>query len=76
MPTTIQVSARLRKRLLRHKSSPRETYEAVIAKALDLLEEDERPVSSAFKREIAAGRRDAAKGELLSTEQLLRELGL
>lgn len=76
VPTSIQVSHKLKKRLQRHKSSPRETYEAVIEKALDLLEEDDRPVGSGFKREIAAGRRDIAKGKLLTTEELLAELGL
>lgn len=76
MATTIQVSERLKKRLLKHKQTPRETYEEVIAKALDLLEEDDAELSAETKRKVSKARRQIARGEGLTTEQLLRELGL
>lgn len=76
MATSIQVSERLRKRLLRHKESPRQTYEEVIAKALDLLEEDDLEFTPEFKKQLREGRRDLAAGRYYTTEELLKELGL
>ncbi len=40
MPTTIQVSEKLKRRLAKHKLHPRETYEAVIQRALNGFDED------------------------------------
>lgn len=76
MPTTIQVSEALKKRLQRHKGSPRETYEEVIAKALDVFEEDEAALSPAFRRKTARGRREIAAGKGMTTDELLKDLGL
>lgn len=76
MATTIQVSERLKKRLLRNKKTPRETYEEVIERALDLAEEDDLELSPAFKKKVAAARREFAKGGGITTKELLKELGL
>jgi predicted transcriptional regulator len=76
MATTIQVSEKLKRRLLKHKEHPRQPYEEVIAHALDLLEEDELDLKPAVKRRIAASRRRAARGEHLTTAEVMRELGL
>lgn len=76
MPTTIQVSEALKKRLQKHKGSARETYEEVIAKALDVFEEDEAALSPEFKRKVTRGRREIRSGKGLSTDELLQDLGL
>lgn len=76
MPTTIQVSEALKKRLLKHKGSPRETYEEVIAKALDVFEEDEAVLSPAFKKKVTRGRKEIRDGKGLTTDELLKDLGL
>lgn len=75
-PTTVQVSQATRKRLVAHKSHPRQPYEDVINRALDALDEEELELSNEFKRKVAAGRRDARRGRVYSTAQLLKELGL
>lgn len=76
MATTIQVSERLKKRLLKHKASPRQTYEEVIERALEALEEDDLEFSAEFKKKLRQGRRDVAAGRTYTTERLRRELGL
>jgi predicted transcriptional regulator len=75
-PTTIQVSNATRKRIARHKAHPRQPYEDVIKRALDLLEEDEMELSEEFKEKVAVGRRDAKAGRVYTTAQLIEELGL
>jgi predicted transcriptional regulator len=76
MPTTVQVSPATRKRLIAQKEHPRQPYDEVINKALDLLEEAERDFSPAFRREIKAGRADVRAGRVYTTKELLKELGL
>ncbi|MHB8605685.1 MAG: hypothetical protein ACYDCK_10565 [Thermoplasmatota archaeon] len=76
MPSSIQVSERLRKRLAKHKSHPRETYERVIEKALDAMEEDALDFTPAFKKKIARGERELAQGKGMTTAELRRKLGL
>jgi predicted transcriptional regulator len=74
--TTIQLSDTTRKRIARHKSHPRQPYEDVINRALDLLEEDDLEVTPAFAAKMAEGRRDIRAGRLYTTAQLIKELGL
>lgn len=76
MPTTIQVSEKLKRRLARQKEHPRQTYEEVIQRALDLLEEDELELSPEFQRKVRLARRQARTGKSYTTEEILRELGL
>ncbi len=76
MPTTVQVSPATRRRLIAHKEHPRQPYDEVINKALDLLEESERDFTAAFRREIKAGRADIRAGRVYTTKELLKELGL
>ena len=75
-PSSIQVSARTRKRIAAHKAHPRQPYEDVINRALDLLEEDDLEMSPSLRAKVAAGRRDAKAGRTYTTAQLLKELGL
>ena len=76
MPTTVQVSPATRKRLITHKEHPRQPYDEVINRALDLLDEADAEFTPAFRRQIAAGRADVRAGRVYTTKQLLRELGL
>lgn len=76
MATTIQVSQRLKKRLLRHKQHPRQPYEEVIEEALDYLEEDERQLSAEAKRALRESRRQFAAGRFKTLDEAREELGL
>jgi predicted transcriptional regulator len=74
--TTIQLSDATRQRIARHKSHPRQPYEDVINRALDLLEEDDLEITPAFAAKIAEGRRDVKAGRVYTTAELIKELGL
>lgn len=76
MTTTIQVSERLKKRLLRHKQHPRQPYEEVIEEALDFIEEDEKELSASAKKALDESRRQFAAGHFKSLDQVKEELGL
>lgn len=76
MPTTIQISEKLKKRLAKRKKHPRQAYEEVIEEALDFIEEDERELSAAARKAIAQSRKQLEKGEGASLDELKRELGL
>lgn len=79
MPTTIQVSEALKRRLAERKQHPRETYEDVIQRALEAEAElddweDGLPLSKQSLAAIERARKDVRAGKGLTTEQLLREL--
>lgn len=76
MPTTIQVSERLKRRLARHKSHPRQPYEEVIEAALDYLEEDERELSEAARTALNEARKEFRAGGTKTIADVRRELGL
>ena len=76
MPTTVQVTPATRKRLISHKEHPRQPYDEVINKALDLMEEDDREFTPEFRRQISAGRKDLKARRVYTTKELLKELGL
>lgn len=76
MPTSVQVTPDTLKRLRAQKEHPRQTYDDVINEALDLLEEDRAEFGDAFRKEIAKGRADVRAGRVVTTKQLLKELGL
>lgn len=77
MPTTIQVSEKLKRRLLQHKQHPRETYEDIIARAVNGLDEDEGlTVSRETEATLAKSRKEirADRGKTLA--QYRAERGL
>ncbi|MHB8586102.1 MAG: hypothetical protein ACYDDF_09765 [Thermoplasmatota archaeon] len=75
MATTIQISEKLKRKLVRHKEYARQTYEEVIEKALALVEEEDLEPSEGTKRQIAAARKRIKAGKSLTTEEVRRELG-
>jgi len=72
MVTTIQVSKELKDKLALRKTSAKDTYEDVI---WDLLE-DTSELSEQTKREIENARKEIARGDFVTHEQLKKELGI
>ncbi len=72
MVTTIQVSEGLKEALSKRRFADKETYEDVI---WDLLE-DTMELSEQTKRNIAISRKQYAKGEYYTSEQVKKKLGL
>lgn len=76
MPTTIQVSEQLKKRLAKRKKHARQPYAEVIEEALDFIEEDEKELSVSAKKALKESRRQLAAGKYVSLDEAARELGL
>ena len=74
--TTIRVSSATRHRLARLRNSPREPYDHVVNRALDLVEEEDREIAPEFAAELAAAIREVKTGRLYATGEIIRELGL
>lgn len=76
MATTIHLSDKLKARLARHKLHPREPYADVVERALDVLEEEDLELSTEYQDKMKRGRDDVRAGRTLTTEELMKELGL
>lgn len=78
MATTIQVSEETRNRLQQLKSSPRETYDELLAKLLALIPEgdEEGPYTEAFRVGLLNARLDIKAGRLTSHREVKKRLGL
>lgn len=72
MATTIQVSANLKNALAKRRFTNKDTYEEII---WDLLE-DTMALSEQTKRNIAVSRKQYARGEYYSSEEVKKKLGL
>ncbi|MEM4258120.1 MAG: hypothetical protein QXL17_03080 [Candidatus Thermoplasmatota archaeon] len=72
METSIQISKRLQKELLKRKFFDKETYEEVI---WDLIEDNEE-LNTQTKKELAAARAEAKAGKVHSLAKVKKELGL
>ena len=72
MSTTIQISDKLHKELLKRKFFERETYEEVI---WDLVEDTEE-LNEQTKKEIAQARAEIKAGKVHSLTEVKKELGL
>ena len=72
MPTTIQVSEKLQKELIKRKMYDKETYEEVI---WDLVE-DTLVLDEDTKKEIAQARQEIKEGKYHTMEEVKKELGL
>ncbi|KYK34855.1 MAG: hypothetical protein AYK18_13580 [Theionarchaea archaeon DG-70] len=68
MVTTIQVTRRTKKELQKMKLFPRETYEEVIQRLIELSAETIQNIENALK--------DVKKGRIYSTEEVKKELDL
>ena len=72
MPTTIQVSEKLQKELIKRKMYDKETYEEVI---WDLVE-DTLELDEDTKKEIAQARQEIKEGKYHTMEEVKKELGV
>jgi len=72
MDTSIQISKRLQKELLKRKLFEKETYEAVI---WDLIEDNEE-LNTQTKKELAEARAEVKAGKVHSLAKIKKELGL
>ncbi len=78
MITTIQLAPATRERLARLKQSPRETYDELLNKLLDLIPpgDDEGAYRAAFRVGLLNARLDIRAGRTVSHEDLKRRLNL
>ena len=76
--TTIQLEAGTKDRLEELKEYPRETYDDVVVKLVQIAEhlESEPELKKEVLEEIEAARRDIEAGKFLTTDHLLKELEL
>ena len=72
MVTTIQISNRLQKELLKRKFFNKETYEEVI---WDMIE-DTKELSDQTKKELAQARSEIKSGKIHTLAKVKKELGL
>jgi len=72
MDTSIQVSKRLQKELLKRKFFDKETYEEVI---WDMIEDNEE-LNAQTKKELAEARAEVKAGKVHSLAKVKKELGL
>ena len=76
MTTTIQLAEKTRDRLASLKRHPRETYDDVVRRLVEDELEDALPLTKAMKRRLDKARTNTREGRLLTTEELVEELGL
>lgn len=78
MATTIQISEDTRDKLSRLKSSPRETYDALLNKLLALVPEgdEEGRYTQAFRVGLLEARLDVKEGRLTPLREAKKRLGL
>ena len=76
--TTIQISPKTRARLAGLKTSPRETYDEVLAKLLSLVPDgdEEGRYTQAFRVGLLQARLDIKAGRTTDHETVKRRLGL
>ena len=72
MDTTIQISKKLQKELLKRKLYDKETYEEII---WDLME-DSMELNDQTKKDIAEARTEIKAGKVHSLKKVKKELGL
>jgi len=75
MVTTIQVTRRTKKELQKMKLFPRETYEEVIQRLIEISREEEE-LSAETIQNIENALKDVKKGRIYSTEEVKKELDL
>jgi predicted transcriptional regulator len=75
MVTAIQVTEKTKKALDKMKLFPRETYEDVIRRLMEIYTEEEE-LSTDTIQNIEKALEDVKKGRLYSTKEVKRELGI
>ncbi|MBU7012329.1 MAG: hypothetical protein HXS46_16735 [Theionarchaea archaeon] len=75
MVTTIQVTKRTKKELQKMKLFPKETYEEVIQRLIEISKKEE-GLSTETIQNIENALKDVKKGRIYSTEEVKKELDL
>jgi predicted transcriptional regulator len=73
--TTIQVRPSTRTRLESLKTHPRETYDEVVSRLLDMAC-DQEPLSEETLQKIEEGIRDIRQGKTRTLDEVAKELGI
>jgi predicted transcriptional regulator len=76
MATTIQILEPTKERLESLKHSKRETYDEIIRELIELAEEENLELSEKTKKELKIAREEIKKGKVLTTKELIMELGV
>lgn len=74
--TTIQINEETKSMLDDIKDYPRETYEDVIKKLLEIVAEENMELSKETKKEIEIARAEIKQGKYKTLEQIKKELKL
>jgi len=72
MPTTIQISGKVKQTLERMKMFERETYNEIIERMI----EDDLEINERTKKEIEEARKQVKAGKVVSHEEVKRKYGL
>ena len=76
MATTIQISEETKGKLDYYKDYPRESYEDVIKKFIEILTEEQMELSEETKKEIEEARKEFRAGKSVSFEEVKRKAGI
>jgi len=76
MATTIQISEETKGKLDYYKDYPRESYEDVIKKFIEILTEEQMELSEETKKEIEQARKEFRKGNFITENEMKKRLGL
>lgn len=72
MPTTIQIENKIRERLEKMKLSERETYNDVLERVLEDIEE----LDEQTKKELETARKQIKEGKFVTHEQVKKQYGI
>ena len=76
MVTTIQLTEKTKLKLDKLKHVPRETYDEIVNRLIEVSEEDELEYSKETKEGLKRAYEDIQKGRVYSTKELLKNLGI
>ena len=76
MVTSIQLEKRTKAKLEKMKIFPRESYDDVVNRLLNVTEEDEGILSEKTIRDLEEGVADIKAGRVYTSEQVKKKLGL
>ncbi|HSB57679.1 MAG TPA: hypothetical protein VLD38_07720 [Nitrosopumilaceae archaeon] len=77
MPTSIQIEKKIKERLDKFKNHPRETYNEVLARMINIVsQQNKEALSQQTIKNLKKSLNDIEKGKVYSLEQVEKELGL
>jgi len=77
MPTSIQIEKETKERLDKLKNHPRETYNEVLARMINIIsQQNKEELSQQTIKNLKKSLNDIEKGKIYSLEQVEKELGL